>query len=230
MSSTFPTTLDSFTDPTATSKLNSPDHAAQHANKNDALEKIEAKVGVDGSAVTTTHDYKLSGVATGDKAASLTAEETLLLKTLTTPVVASVYQDAAKTKLLTVPDTASDTLAALAATQTFTNKRITKRVGTEASSATSTPTADSVDMWTVTALAAADVIAAPTGTPTDGQTLLMRIKDNGTARALSFNAIYRFSSDLAAPTTTVLGKTLYLGFIYNSADSKWDCIAKLDNF
>jgi len=28
-------------------------------------------------------------------------------------------------------------------------------------------------------------------------------------------------------TTT---KTLYLGFMYNSADTKWDLLAKLDNF
>jgi hypothetical protein len=42
--------------------------------------------------------------------------------TLTTPVIASFYQDAAKTKLMTTPDTTSDTLATLAAVQTFTNK------------------------------------------------------------------------------------------------------------
>jgi hypothetical protein len=110
------------------------------------------------------------------------------------------------------------------ASVTLTSKRITKRVGTEASSATSTPTGDTVDMWTVTALAVADVIAAPTGTPTDGQALMLRIKDNATARALSFNAIYRFSSLLPAPTTTILSKTLYICFVYNVADTKWDCV------
>jgi hypothetical protein len=51
--------------------------------------------------------------------------QTLALKTLTTPVIASMYQDAGKTKLLTVPDTASDTLVATAATQTLTNKTLT---------------------------------------------------------------------------------------------------------
>jgi len=54
--------------------------------------------------------------------------------------------------------------------------------------------------------------------------------DNGTARALAFNAIYRFSSEIPAPTTTVLSKTMYLGFMYNSAASKWDCIASVGNF
>lgn len=52
-------------------------------------------------------------------------EQTLTLKTLTTPIIASFYQDAGKTKLMTTPDTASDTLVALAATQTLTNKSLT---------------------------------------------------------------------------------------------------------
>lgn len=103
-----------------------------------------------------------------------------------------------------------------------------------ASSSTPTPvistSLNSTDVLQVTALAAAATIAAPTGTATNHKNLIIRIKDNGTARALSFNAVYRFSSDLAAPTTTVISKTMYLGFRYNSADSKWDCLAKLDNF
>lgn len=118
----------------------------------------------------------------------------------------------------------SDTVVTLAATQTLTNKRVTPRIGTEASSATSTPTADTVDQWNVTALAVADTFAAPTGTPTDGQKLIIRIKDNGTARALAWNAIYRPIGN-PLPTTTVISKTLYVGFLYNAADSKWDCVA-----
>lgn len=75
--SNFPSSLDNLTDPGPTSKLNSPPHSTQHVNANDAIEKIEAKVGVNGSAVTSTHDYKLSGVTGTDKAASLSGEETL---------------------------------------------------------------------------------------------------------------------------------------------------------
>lgn len=115
-------------------------------------------------------------------------------------------------------------------TITFTNKRITQRVGTTASSATPTPDADANDAYTVTALAAGATFGAPTGTPTDLQPLIIRIKDNGTARTLAWNAIYRASSDLALPTTTVISKTMYLKFIYCSADSKWDFVAYLNNF
>jgi len=117
-----------------------------------------------------------------------------------------------------------------AATVTLSNKRITERVNTIASSATPTPAWDTTDMFTVTALAVWATFAAPTWTPTDWQVLLIRIKDNWTARSLAWNAIYRASSDLALPTTTVLSKTLYLQFVYNSADSKFDLLGLLNNF
>ncbi|MER9912242.1 hypothetical protein NKJ71_16585 [Mesorhizobium sp. M0050] len=115
------------------------------------------------------------------------------------------------------------------ATATLTNKRVTLRIGTTASSATPTPAGDSNDQFTVTALAAAAAFAAPIGTPTDGQRLTIRIKDNGTARALTWDAIYRAGTDVTLPSTTVLSKTMYLGFIYNSADSKWDLVSKVNN-
>lgn len=86
---------------------------------------------------------------------------------------------------------------------------------------------------TITALAAGDTFGVPTvatGALDDTCQLIIRIKDNGTARALSFNAIFRASSDLALPTTTIVNKTLYLGFKYNVADTKWDLLALLNNF
>lgn len=115
------------------------------------------------------------------------------------------------------------TIVGTSDTQTLTNKRIDARVASEASNATPTPNADTTDVHLITAQAAAAAFAAPTGTPTQGQKLLIRIKDNGTARALSWNAIYR-AVGTALPVTTVLSKTLYLGFIYNSTDSKWDLV------
>lgn len=68
MSTNFPTSLDNFTNPSPTDPRNSPSHASQHADANDAIEALEAKVGVDGSAVTSSHDYKLSGVTGTAKA------------------------------------------------------------------------------------------------------------------------------------------------------------------
>lgn len=63
MSTNFPTSLDALTNPTGTDNLDSPDHAAQHANANDAIEALEAKVGVDGSAVAGSLDYQMENHA-----------------------------------------------------------------------------------------------------------------------------------------------------------------------
>jgi hypothetical protein len=46
MASSFPGAIDSFTDPLSGSALNSPSHSAQHADLNDAAEKIETYMGL----------------------------------------------------------------------------------------------------------------------------------------------------------------------------------------
>lgn len=121
--------------------------------------------------------------------------------------------------------------ATQAGTETLTNKRINPRVLSAASSASYTPNSDSYDMEELTALAAACTFNNPTGTPVDGQTFVLRLKDNGTARALTWSGTqYRASSDLALPATTVISKTMYLKFIWNSADTKWDFIGFINNF
>ena len=77
------------------------------------------------------------------------------------------------------------------------------------------------DISEITAQAAALTINAPTGL---GRRLVIRIKDDGTARGITFNAIFR-GIGITLPTTTTASKTLYLGLIYNTADTKWDVIA-----
>lgn len=110
-------------------------------------------------------------------------------------------------------------------------KRLNPTTVTTASTATLTPDISAGDQFTITAQAAALSVANPTGTPVNGQKMMIRIKDNGTARAITWSGTqYRASSDLALPTTTVINKTMYLGFIWNSTDSKWDLLAYLNNF
>jgi hypothetical protein len=120
-------------------------------------------------------------------------------------------------------------------TSTLTNKRITKRVlDSNAPSSPVTPDSDSYDQIVYRGISAALTINAPSGTPTAGQLLVIRFKDDGTARALTWtegsSGAMRFSSDLAKPTTTTLSKTLYTLFIWNATDSRWDMLSKLDNF
>ena len=64
MATNFPTSLDALTNPTSSDSLSSPSHSAQHANVNDAVEALQAKVGVDGSAVTSSLDYQLANIGT----------------------------------------------------------------------------------------------------------------------------------------------------------------------
>lgn len=86
----FPTSLDTFTNPNPTDSTATVSHSSQHSNANDAIEALEAKVGIDGSAVTSSHDYKLSGVTGSDLACSLTGTETLTNKTLTSPFMTNI--------------------------------------------------------------------------------------------------------------------------------------------
>ena len=124
----------------------------------------------------------------------------------------------------------SSTYITPTSTTTLTNKRVSERVTSVSDSATPTPSADTDDMYIITGLTQTATFAAPTGTPTQGQKIVIRVKDNGTARTLAWNAIYRGSSDLSLPTITVASKTMYLGFIYNSTDSKWDLLSRMNNF
>ena len=110
-------------------------------------------------------------------------------------------------------------------TNTLTNKRITARSGTVASSATPTINSDNVDYYSITALAAAitSFTTNLSGTPTIGQTLWISIKDNGTARAITWGASFE-ASTIALPTTTVISTRLDVAFIWNEATSVWRCV------
>lgn len=91
MTTTYPTSLQDLdaTRGTSSDKLSSPNHVTHHTTEDDTIEALQAKVGADGSAVTTSHDYKLSGVTGSDKAVSKTGTETLTNKTLTSPIITS---------------------------------------------------------------------------------------------------------------------------------------------
>ena len=70
MATTFPTSLDTFTnitDPTNTTletDVGGRTHSEFHNDYNDAIEALEARVGVTGSAVTTSHAYKIATLET----------------------------------------------------------------------------------------------------------------------------------------------------------------------
>jgi hypothetical protein len=94
MATNFPGALDALTNPTPTSDTVTVPHSTQHANANDAIEALEAKVGVNASGVTTSHDYKLGEVTAADKAVGKTATQVMTNKTLGTGSKILVGSDA----------------------------------------------------------------------------------------------------------------------------------------
>lgn len=124
---------------------------------------------------------------------------------------------------------AASGMATTTGTATLTNKRITQRCNAQTTQASPFAwNSDNFDQQSFSALANALTIDADAGTPTDGQRAIFRIKDDGTARALTWTTgsskAFR-AIGVTLPTTTVINKTVYVGCIYNTADSRWDAVA-----
>lgn len=160
-----------------------------------------------GANTTTLGSIKMFGSTSGDATIQPTAA-------------------AGTSTVLTLPAT-TDTLAGIAATQTLTNKWIHPRVTSAASASSLTPDPSTTDEYCYTALAAGLTINAPSaasGTISNGDKLLFRILDNGTGQTLTWNATYTIIGT-TLPTTTTANKMVYVGCIYNAANTRWDVVA-----
>lgn len=87
---------------------------------------------------------------------------------------------------------------------------------------TATPTSTN-DMVAVTQQSTSLFLANPTGSWNQGQSLIIRIKDNGSPRAITYDTKYR-AIGVTLPSATTSNMTIYLGIIYNYTDDKFDCI------
>ena len=87
-----------------------------------------------------------------------------------------------------------------------------------------TPTSDTCNQFNV-GISGGDIsFAAPSGSPLNGQKLLIRIFGDSVSRSItSWNAIYR-AIGTSLPTTADANKTIYVGCIYNNTYSKWDVV------
>ena len=113
-------------------------------------------------------------------------------------------------------------------TQTLTNKKIEERVVAASDATSITINADTTDLATQANTQAAGTLTinAPTGTPVNGQKLMLRLQSTN-VQTFSWNAIFAGSTDLVLPTASSgSSKYDYVGFIYNSTASKWQIIAK----
>lgn len=121
---------------------------------------------------------------------------------------------------------ASLSIPTYTSTVTLTNKRVTPRISTTASAATITPTSDNCDQYNVTALATTAVFEAPSGTPTDGQKLSIRIYA-GSTQTISWTTTAGGYREIGTtlPTSAPGTKTVYVGCVWNAADGYWDVLA-----
>lgn len=109
-------------------------------------------------------------------------------------------------------------------TTTLTNKRITPRIASTTSSATPTINTDNVDIYQLTAQAVdiTSFTANLSGTPTEGQVLIVEITGTA-ARAITWGSSFE-ASTVALPTTTVTTAKLTVGFMWSGVTSKWRCM------
>jgi hypothetical protein len=109
---------------------------------------------------------------------------------------------------------------------TVSNKRVTKRVETVASSATPGSNTDNSDVTKITGLAVniTSLTSGLVGTPADGDMHLWSFTDNGTARTITPGASFE-NSTVSFPATTVISTRLDVLCEWNSATSKWRVIA-----
>ena len=169
------------------------------------------------------------GAITLAKMANLAANSFILNNTgaAAVPIAGTVAQ--AKTLLaISNVDNTSDAnkpVSTAQATSIGTKAPLTPREQSVASSATVTPTFLD-DVVNVTAQAVALQLGNPTGTAVPNHGIVVRIKDNGTARLLTYDTQYRVIGT-TLPTTTVANKTIYLGIIFNAASTNWDVVSVL---
>jgi hypothetical protein len=100
------------------------------------------------------------------------------------------------------------------------------RITTITTSATPTVNTDTSNCVNITALATAitSMTTNLSGTPNNFNQLEYRIKDDGTARAITWGASFA-SGPATLPTTTTQSKALHVYFEWDAAQSKWLCMS-----
>ena len=104
------------------------------------------------------------------------------------------------------------------------------RVSSTTSASSVTPNITNYDEYAFTALAATLTINTPSGSPADGNKLLFRITDNGSAQTLSWQGATGATGSYlpigtTLPTVTTANKTVYVGCIYNAALYRWEVVS-----
>ena len=206
----FPTSLPSFSNPTASDYLNSPAHHTPHSSVNDEVAAMAAKVGITSSAVTTSHDYKLSEVTTTAKAVSTGGTQTVSGdKTFSGT---STFSGAVNFDSTVDFDSTSQFDAAV----TF-NKATKSVLVTDSDGATVTFDLDAGNIHTVT-LGGNRILAL--SNPDTGQAFVLRLVQDGTgSRTVTWFSTIRWAGGTAPTLTTTASKADVFGFICTGSNT-----------
>lgn len=97
------------------------------------------------------------------------------------------------------------------------------RVGFVTGNNTPAPTCGQSDMYFMAGLSAAVTVGIPTGPVSDAQIIELQFLDNGVARSIAHNAIFK-NGPANMVTTTVVAKVVTETFQYSTGAAKWTCI------
>ena len=182
---------------------------------------IQTQIGTKAPSTSPTFGTSITG-------SYLTASEILITDGSKNIVSAAVATYPSLTELTYVKGVTSaiqtqiNGLPTASSTTTFTNKRITQRVVTTTDDATSVINIDTTDVYELSAVANNTEFTV-TGTPTDGQKLIVRYKDAGVSKTLTWT--FATALGITLPTATTAGKWCYVGLTYNLAATQWHAVA-----
>ena len=120
----------------------------------------------------------------------------------------------------------SGTLSTLANAETLSNKYVQPRMHSVATGAFPAINTDITDIFLITALnlAISSMTFNLTGSPDEGQQLLIQIHDNGTQQSILWGSKFTNGSgtnDPVLPVVTIAGKWTFMEFHYNKALGQW---------
>ena len=115
-------------------------------------------------------------------------------------------------------------LVTLTGAQTLEDKRITSRVYSAVFDSNLDVDSDLYDVAINTAIAGTITIGNPTGTPTEAQALVYRLTSNSSAHTINWSTDFE-DYGATMPVSTVASKTIYVGFLFNTDSTTWNCVS-----
>lgn len=176
------------------------------------------------ASVTVDAQGRLTSASNGAAVTSLVAGTGLSGGTITSTGTIALANTAVTAGSYT---TANITVDAQGRITSASSGVIVERSTTTTSTSSIIPNCDTTDIYCVTALAANAAVGTPTGTPSNGQKLTIRITADGSTRNLTWTTSsggYR-AIGVTLPSQVAFLKTVYIGCLYNANAGYWDVVS-----